>query len=102
MNSLAGKRYFSLAVFTLILGFFICSLPQRLPNEDEAFIAGHAYFYDQLGFVKSDLDGGYLEGEYSWDKRQYFYHKLFVLTGVLFNKISLLFSFPEHRLSQYW
>jgi len=87
MNSLAGKRYFSLAVFTLILSLFICSLPQRLPNEDEAFIAGHAYFYDQLGFVKSDLDGGYLEGEYSWDKRQYFYHKLFVLTGVLFNKI---------------
>lgn len=103
MKTLTRQHYFSIAVFTLILSLFICSLPQRMPNEDEAVIAGHAYSYDQLGFVKSDLYGGYLQGEYAWEKGQYFYHKLFVLTGVAFIKtfgfniyafksISLLFA----------
>ena len=58
MKILTRQHYFSIAVFTLILSLFICSLPQRMPNEDEAVIAGHAYSYDQLGFVKSDLYGG--------------------------------------------
>ena len=63
------------------------SLYQRAPDEDEAVIAGHSYFFDKLGYVKSDLYGGYLEGQNAWEIRQYAYHKFFVLTGALFMNI---------------
>ena len=50
-------------------------------------IAGHAYFFNELGYVKSDLYAGY---GYDWDIRQFHYHKLFVLSGAL---LSSLFGF---------
>lgn len=76
-------NYWPLLIFVFIFSLFIFSLYQRVPNEDEAVIAGHSYFYNKLGFVKSDLYGGY---GYNWEDRQYHYHKLFVLTGSLFIK----------------
>ncbi len=79
-----NSAYFIFA-FTALL--FIISLYERYPHEDEAVIASHSYFFNKLGYVKSDLYGGYLDNDNAWEKRQYFYHKLFVLTGSLYLKI---------------
>jgi 4-amino-4-deoxy-L-arabinose transferase-like glycosyltransferase len=73
--------------FLVVAAFFALSLYHRFPNGDEAIIAEHSYSLDKLGHVRSNLLGGYLEGENGWENRQYFYHKLFVLTGVAFMKI---------------
>jgi hypothetical protein len=74
-------------VFVFILCFYIVSLYHRVPTEDEAVIAGHSYFFNESGHVKSELYGGYLKGNYAWETRQYAYHKLYVLTGSLFLKV---------------
>lgn len=76
-----------LLIFITVVCIFAISLYQRVPNEDEAVIAGHSYFFNKLGYVKSDLYGGYLEGSRAWEIRQYAFHKGFVLTGSLFMNI---------------
>ncbi len=68
---------------TVVITWFI-SFYHRMPNEDEAVIAGHTFFFNKLGYVKSDLYGGY---GYDWEIRQYFYHKFFVLAGSFFSSI---------------
>lgn len=82
MKFIQKKWALILFIFSIIL--FLSSLYQNFPNEDEAVIAGHAYFFNKLGYVKSDLYAGY---GYDWEIRQYHYHKLFVLTGALMSSI---------------
>ncbi|MDR0710928.1 MAG: glycosyltransferase family 39 protein [Prevotellaceae bacterium] len=97
------KKRIPRLTFFMVAAIFILSLYHRYPNGDEAVIAEHSYSLDKLGHVRSNLHGGYLEGEDGWENRQYFYHKLFVLTGVgamkafgfhldSFRLVSLLFS----------
>jgi len=81
------KKNLPKLVFTIVVCIFVISLYQRVPDEDEAVIAGHSYFFNKLGYVKSDLYGGYLEGPRAWEIRQFAYHKGFVLTGSVFLKI---------------
>ena len=89
-----------LLVFVIVL--FALSFYHAFPNLDEAVIAGQAYFFNQLGYVKSDLYSGY--GDYDWGVRQFQYHKFFVLLGAwfssllgfqvyIFKSVSLFFSF---------
>jgi hypothetical protein len=73
--------------FFIAATIFTLSLYHRFPNGDEAVIAEHSYSLDKLGYVRSNLHSGYLEGENGWENRQYFYHKLFVITGVGFMKV---------------
>jgi hypothetical protein len=73
-----------LILFILTVLFFLLSLYQRQPNEDEAVIAGHVYSFNKLGYVKAELYAGY---GYGWDIRQYHYHKLFVLSGALLSSV---------------
>lgn len=82
-----NKKHLYLLVFIVAVSIFAVSLYHRVPDEDESVIAGHSYFFNKLGYVKSDLYGGYLEGGNAWEIRQYAYHKLFVLTGALFMNI---------------
>ena len=88
-------RYIYFWTFLMGIAFLAISLYHREPNEDESVIAGHSYFLGQAGYVKSDLYGGYLEGEHAWEVRQYAYHKLFVLAGTLFIKV---FGFNVYSL----
>ncbi|MDR1022005.1 MAG: glycosyltransferase family 39 protein [Prevotellaceae bacterium] len=87
MNTVNIKKYIPHVIFFAVAAFFALSLYHRTPNGDEAIIAEHSYWFDKLGYVCSNFFSGYLDGEDGWDSRQYFYHKLFVLTGVGFMKI---------------
>jgi hypothetical protein len=81
------KLNWHILIFITVICIYAISLYQRSPEEDEAVIAGHSYFLNTLGYVKSDLYGGYLEGKQAWEIRQFAYHKLFVLTGSLFMNV---------------
>ena len=71
-------------LFLLILVVYFISFFEAVPNEDEAVIASHSYFFNKLGYVKSDLYGGY---GYNWEIRQYHFHKLFVLAGSFMSSV---------------
>ncbi len=78
------KRNWPFVLFVLICLAWFISFYHSVPNEDEAVIAGHSYFFNKLGYVKSDLYAGY---GYDWQTRQYFYHKFLVLTGAFFSSL---------------
>ncbi len=83
-SNIYNKNNWQLLLLLIVVILWAISFYNRLPNEDEAVIAGHSYFFNELGYVKSDLYGGY---GYDWENRQFFYHKLFVLTGSLFSNL---------------
>jgi hypothetical protein len=90
LNYLKNNWQFVLFVFIGLA--WAISFYHSVPNEDEAVIAGHSYFFNKLGYVKSDLYGGY---GCDWETRQYFYHKFFVLAGSF---VSWLFGFNIYSL----
>jgi hypothetical protein len=74
-------------LFAAIAALFCGSIYERMPQVDEGVIAEHCYHFGREGYVKSFLHGGYMDGGADgWRQRQFFYHKLFVLTGTLFMK----------------
>ena len=103
MSFFLTKKYGIYLFFGTITLLFLISLYQRVPNEDEAIIAEHGFYLNQLGYVKSDLYAGYGYG-WNWEDRQLYYHKFFVLAGSFlssifgfhiytFKTVSLLFAF---------
>ncbi len=72
---------------TLLFSFtflvFIVSLVLGISSTamDETILAEQAYWFSELGFVKSKLFTGMGQG---WETRQYHYHKLFIWTGAFF------------------
>ncbi|MDR0969356.1 MAG: hypothetical protein LBM67_02310 [Lentimicrobiaceae bacterium] len=87
MRYLDLKSHIPFLLFLFVFGLFIASLYQRYPQGDEGLIAEHVYHFEKEGYVKSKLGAGYRDDSESLEHRQYFYHKLFVLTGVLFMKL---------------
>ncbi|MGM0613694.1 MAG: ArnT family glycosyltransferase [Bacteroidota bacterium] len=71
------RNVYGIAILGVLI-LFLISLFFRGYNMDEGVIAGHAYYLNKLGIVKSELYAGY---GFGWEFRQYHYHKLFVLLG---------------------
>ncbi|MEM6260981.1 MAG: hypothetical protein AAGI38_00635 [Bacteroidota bacterium] len=65
-------------MLVILVGYYLVSMHHRAVNGDEAIIAEHAYWLEQVGYVKSQVYDGY---GFGWEDRQYHYHKFFVLMG---------------------
>ena len=79
-NKLFNSPKFLIYISVSTILLFIVSLFYRQFNIDEGVIAGHSFYLNKLGFVKSELYACY---GYGWEYRQYHYHKLFVLLGAI-------------------
>jgi hypothetical protein len=79
----SDKKFFKASVVCFLLLFIIIylySIFNRTVHGDEAIIAEHAYWFNKIGYVKSQMYDGMGMG---WETRQFHYHKLFVLAGAL-------------------
>lgn len=68
-----------LSAILLLLSFF-----RIVVHGDEGIIAEHSYWFNKLGYVKSEMFQGMNTG---WEIRQYHFHKLFVFTGAFFIRL---------------
>ncbi len=84
MSSYRNLHLILFVFFTIALVSFLLGLYFRTINGDEVILAEQVLSLQKLGFVKAELFDGMGKG---WEIRQYHYHKLFILLGVLFSSI---------------
>lgn len=85
------QKYFIL-LFVIVGILFLLSIVFLSTGSDESILAEQAWWFSELGYVKSKLFTGMGQG---WENLQLHYHKLFIWTGAIFIKI---FGFSIYAL----
>lgn len=80
-DKISHKVIILIAILLNITALF--SLFTRETDIDEGMIAAHAYYLNEVGYVKSPH---FHNTGFEWEERQYHYHKLTVWTGALVSK----------------
>lgn len=76
------KRRTFFILFLVSATIFTASLYKRVITLDDAFFAEQAYWWNEVGYVRSDLFGEVLD----WGDHQYAYHKLHVWQNAIIAK----------------
>lgn len=94
LSSLYRTKYLG-PLLAAVVVLYIYSLWGRVPDIDDAWLGEYAYWFEKLGFVRSELFRGFTGQE----DRFIVHHKLLTLHGALFIKIFGFSVYPLKAVS---